>query len=866
MELLERDAILAELHRLLGQARDGYGALVMLGGEAGAGKTSLVRRFIEETGAAATVLLGQCDALSTPRALGPLFDIAGLDPVLRQLVKENAPRDQLFAAVLGRLKAGGRPVLLAIEDAHWADEATLDLVHYLGRRVEATRSLVIVTYRDDEVGPRHPFRRVLGDLVASTAVYRLSVPPLTLDGVTALAAGSGIDPTALFAQTRGNPFFVTAVIAAGGGIPPTVRDAVLARASRLSPAAWAMLETAAIIGSTIDPDLLIAVTGPAIEAIEACLENGILEDCGHVLTFRHELAREAVASAISPMRRKMLHALVLRHLAGSRDGALDSARLAYHAEEAGDPAAVVHYAPEAARRAAVLRSHREAAEQFARALRFADEHPAADRAELLEALAIECSLTAQIDRAIAAREAALKIWLTEGDRRKEGENRCHLAILHWAEARIDHADREATSAIAVLESIPPGPELAMAYATFGRLRGPTASAVEGITWGERAIALAEQFHAIETLADALIDVGATRLAVGDDRGIDQIKRGLELASEAGLDDLVARAYHNLGFGFGEQFQFSRAAQYFAAGIAFCAERDLDHPRLFMTAWLAYCRFFQGEWDEATDLSTSVLEAPDVSPMARLLALLVAAMIRVRKGDPGATPLLDEALALASMSGSHLYLGPIHAARAESAWLAGDATACVREARASYDLAVKQRQPWYSGELAYWRWKGGDLTQPPSLIADPFRRQMSGDWGSAAAAWESLGCPYEAAWAIVESSDEVALRTALGTFERLGARPAAALARRRLHDLGVRGIPRGPRPATRANPASLTRRQIEILRLLAGGHGNREIADRLFISLRTVENHVSAILAKLGATSRLEAIALAERLGITSQTE
>jgi DNA-binding CsgD family transcriptional regulator len=866
MELLERDHILADLRRVLRQAAGGSGAVVLLAGEAGVGKSAVLRRFMAEVGAEAVTLLGQCDALSTPRPLGPLFDIADAEPALRRLLSEETPREHLFRAVLTRLASGTRPTVLAVEDAHWADEATLDLLRFLGRRIETTRSIVLVTYRGDKIGPRHPFQLLLGDLAAASSIFRLSIPPLSPAGVAALAAGSRLDAADLYARTGGNPFFVSAVIATGGGMPETVRDAVLARAGRLPATAWSVLEAAAVIGATVDPDALDRVTRATPEDLSACLESGILESHGANYVFRHELAREAIASAITPARRRTLHAQVLQDLEAQLDGQLHPARLAHHADEAGDRAAVLRHAPEAARRAARLRSHREAAEQYARTLRFADDLPAAERARLFEGLAVACYVTAQIDRAVAARQAALAIWLSRGDRRKEGENRCHLAILHWAEARTDDAVREATAAVATLESILPGPELAMAYATLGRLRGPTVGAAEGIASGERAIALAEQVQAGETLADALIDVGATHLAQGDERGLAQIERGLALASDAGLEELVARAYHNLGFGFGEQFQFDRAVGYFVSGIAYCAERDLDHPRLYMTAWLAYCRVFLGEWDEAEALVRSVLEAAALSPNVRILALVVASMLHVRRGEPDAKPLLYEALALASTSSSPYFLAPIHAIRAEAAWLAGDAAGCAGEAGSAYDLALHHRQRWYIGVLAYWRWKCGELAQPPSPIADPFERQIAGDWEGAASLWDALSCPYEAAWARGESDNEAALREALATFDRLGARPAAAIVRGRLRRRGARGIPRGPRPATLANPAGLTARETEIVTLVARGHSNQEIADHLFLSARTVENHIAAIRAKLGTPTREDAATAAVELGIVPQSE
>ncbi len=395
---------------------------MLIGGEAGSGQAALLRHFADIASPIATVLIGHCEALSTPRALGPLFDVAFAEPTLVQLLNASAPRDHLFRAVLTRLSSGARPTVLGIGDADWADEATLDLLRFLGRRIERTKSLVVVAYRDDEAGPRHPFRLVLGDLAATAAVGPLSLPPLSAQAVIELASGTGIDADELHARTGGNPFFVTAVIAAGGGVPATVRDAVLARAGRLPGNAWSVLEAAAINGANIDPDLLEHVAGAAADELGACLESGILEDHSAAFAFRHEQARESVSSAISPTRRGSLNAQVLQRLEATLNGPLHPARLAHHAEEAGDQGAVLRLAPEAARVTAHFRSNREAADYYRRTLRFADSLPAHELAHLLESLAYESYFTAQIDRALAARAAALAIWSQRGDARKEGEN------------------------------------------------------------------------------------------------------------------------------------------------------------------------------------------------------------------------------------------------------------------------------------------------------------------------------------------------------------------------------------------------------------------------------------------------------------
>jgi ATP/maltotriose-dependent transcriptional regulator MalT len=862
MDLLERDHALDTMRQRLHDAAESHGWLLLVGGEAGVGKTTLLRHFIEDARVSAHVMIGHCDALSTPRPLGPLFDVASSDLALNRLLLDNSPRELLFRMVLNRLSGSRNPVILVIEDAHWADEATLDLLRYLGRRIEATRSLLIVSYRDDEIGPRHPFRRLLGDLAAVPAVQRLPVLPLTHQGVADLAMGSGVDPRELYARTRGNPFFVTAVLANDGAMPPTVQDAVLARTSRLSARACSVLEAAAIIGSPIDLGLLEAVAGPAINEFDACLQTGILQYQGTSLVFRHEIAREAILSAITPARRAALHAAVLGVLEARPSNLHDPARLAHHAEEARDDAAVLRHAPEAARRAALLRAHREAAKQYERALGFAASLPKEEVARLLEARAHACYFTAQIDQAIAARAEALGIWVGLGNQCKEGENRSHLANLYWAQARISDAEREAEAAVALLEQSHAGPELAMAYGTLARLRGPTSNYYEAIRLGQQAMALAEKYGSTETYIDALMSVGEAKLARGAvESGQQQVELGMHLAREAGLEELTARAYICLGHGFAESGQPSIATQHFERGIRYCAERDLDLPLLHMTALLAECRIRSGDWDDALALSRSVLHATDVAPSSKFVALLVTALIQTRKGEPGAGPLLEEGLTLANANRSIHFLAPIQAIRAEASFLAGQLDQTLADARAAFDRAVDHGHPRYRGELAYWRWQGGEFSEPPSGIPAPFALQITGDWEAAARAWEDLGRPYEAARALAEGNDEKALRAALATFERLGAKPAAALVRGRLRGLGARGISRGPRPSTRANVGGLTAREVDVLALVARGYSNQKIAECLFLSSRTIENHIAAILSKLGAATRAEAAARAEQLEI-----
>ncbi|MGH2600925.1 MAG: AAA family ATPase, partial [Dehalococcoidia bacterium] len=313
--LLERDHVLADLERSLEDAAGGRGQLVLIGAEAGGGKTALVQQFCQGRGRRARVLLGACDPLSTPRPLGPLIDLAPLvDRRLAHLIQDASQRAAVFHAFLEDASAGPLPSLIVFEDVHWADEATLDLLRFLGRRLASHRALLVVTYRDDELGPRHPLRIALGDLTSSQAVRRLTLLPLSIAAVGELARGSGLDPVVLHRQTGGNPFFVTEALAAGAfGIPPTVRDAVLARAARLSPAGRAALEAAAVIGARVGARLLAMVAADA-DAVDDCLAGGMLRIEDDALAFRHELVRQAILETLAPHRAAALHRQVLAAL------------------------------------------------------------------------------------------------------------------------------------------------------------------------------------------------------------------------------------------------------------------------------------------------------------------------------------------------------------------------------------------------------------------------------------------------------------------------------------------------------------------------------------------------------------------------
>jgi DNA-binding CsgD family transcriptional regulator/tetratricopeptide (TPR) repeat protein len=811
------------------------GRVMLVAGEAGIGKTSLVREFC--SGDARPVLWGACDALRTPRPLGPLRDIAGqAGAELARLFAEDEPRYAIFGAFLAELAA--RDTIAVMEDVHWADEATLDLLIFTARRIAATASVLIVTYREDQVSGGHPLLAMLGALATDRSVRRVRLRPLSAAAVGALAAPRGLDAATLHALTGGNPFFVTEVLAEPGRtVPRTVRDAVLAGAAALSAAERDVLGSVAIFpGGTLLP----MVQGePA--AIDGCVAAGVLTMDGRHIGFRHELARLAVEESIPPARKAALHALAL---AGLSRQDTDPAQLAFHAEEAGDGVAVLRHAPEAARRASTVGARRQAADHYAQALRFAAGLPAAERGELLEAYSEACAGVNRGGTAIAASSEALDCWRQAGDEEREVALLARRSHYLWSNGE-NAAAREATqAALALAERLPPGRGLAAAYTWSAYLLMLAHEMPAAIDAGRRAITLAEQLGEGSLLSRALNAVGTAYWFRDPDVAEQMLARSLAVARQAGDDAAVASALVNLGSGVGEIRRYEAAERSLREAIAWCTARDLEGSRRFAAAWLARCLFERGEWHLAADMLDQATPDSPVEPAvpSTIVALTVLGRLRTRRGDPGAAEALDRAWILATATGDFQHLWPVAAGKAELAWLQGrPAGDLVAE---TYQLAVKIGHGWAIGELGQWLQRLPDQYRAPAHEAAAFPYQM--EPVRAARAWEELGCPYEAAMALADSPDQ--LPESLRRLERLGARPAADWAARQLRNRGIRTA----RRTTLAHPDGLTARESDVLDLLREELSNAQIAARLHISPKTVDHHVSAILAKLGVRTRHDA--------------
>ena len=846
--LLEREHTLETLRSAYADAETGKGRLVLIGGEAGVGKTSLVRWFCANLPSGTTVLWGGCDPLSTPRPLGPLVDIAETaGGALQEAVDRGGTAYEIVES-LPSPRAAANPVVLVLEDLHWADEATLDVLRVTARKIERDRVLAIATYRDDELDRMHPLRIALGEIATRPTVARIAVAPLSSSAVAELARSTDMDPEQLYLKTAGNPFFVTEILAATTtAIPHTVVDAVLARTARLSPRARAVIDAAAIAPRRTEQWLLTALLGDDADGIDECVVSGVLIYVRDGVEFRHELARLAVEESIEPVRRVGLHRRALTALRSPPHGDVDLARLAHHAAEAGDSRAVLELAPLAGDRASALGAHREAGALYEEALRHGDMLEPAEQADLLRRFSHECYLTDRADDAVRALERAIECYRRLGDTLREGDTMRSLSNILWCPGRCTEARTTGLAAVALLETQPGGRELALAYANLSFLAAVSLEH-EPRAWSAKAVELANKLGDTEARARALVHGG-------------NHEEALELARHEGLEELVADALLGLVGDAMRDRDYGRARGYLETGIDHCMRHGNDLMLRYFLTQQASTQLHEGLWDQAVESASHVLRLRAVSTKPRIGSLVVLALVRARRGDPDPEPLLVEALGLAEPSGELLRIAPVAAARAEVAWLAGKPDEIAGVTAAAFGLATQLDAKAIIGALGRWRRRGRLADAPRDGIPAPEGLELAGEWVAAAQSWATLGCPYDAALARMEADDEQALRSAHDALQGLGARPAAAIAARRLRERGAQAVPRGPRPSTQANPAQLTTRELDVLGLVAEGLRNTDIAERLFVSSRTVDHHVSAILRKLDVRTRGEAVAEAGRIGV-----
>jgi DNA-binding CsgD family transcriptional regulator/tetratricopeptide (TPR) repeat protein len=859
--LLERQVELRMLSAAVERAVTGRGSAVLVLGEAGIGKTSLVHAFLDATAGQARILAGACEDLLTPRALGPLRDAARSAPdgPLAGALSARADPGLVFTAVCDELASPPSPAVLVIEDAHWADGATLDVLRYLGTRVRDLPTVLLVTYRDDALARDHPLRRVLGVLGSPTAT-RLRLTRLTLDAVREMAAPTDVDTGELFRLTGGNPFFVTEVLANPSEVvPPTVVDAVLARVRILSPPAQGALDRLAVIPSGVEVGLLRVLAGDLAPVAEA-ERAGVVEFRDDVVAFRHELARRAVVESLSASDRLELNADVLRALLTRPE--CDPFRVLHHAVEAGDDAAVLTYGQQAAREARRVGAHRQAAACLAQVL--AREHllSTARRAALGEAYAWALSNANELHCAVAAAATAAELWQQAGDDRRLVRALVNLSRQQWLTERTAAALASAERALELARPLGDSYQHALATLNVGGLLVLIDREQDGLPYLREALGIAERCGAASVAALCRNYLGSALLQLGDRSGRDELLRSMAQATDLGNHEYVMRAYYNLIEGLWRLGEYREALGYIEQAENFGRDRDFRAHGYMFAGRRCRLALMRGQWAEAEARLRELLDGQDDPGMIGRETIPVLARLLARQGSADAPEWLALADRYAARGNVLEWLVPTGLAHIEHAWLTGDRAQAGHYPELLLERTDRPGTLVQRGELLVYLRRLGHPAGPFPGCPEPYASALRGDWRSAADAWLSEGDPYERAIELAESGQVEPTVEALTVLDGLGAAPAVAIVRSRLRDLGVARLPRRPQPGTLTNPAGLTDRQLEILRLVATGLSNADIARRLVVSPRTVDHHVSAILQKLGVRTRHDATAWVAELAST----
>ena len=853
-ELRERGPVLAALHAAVADAAAGRGAAALVTGEAGIGKTSVVRALRAELDHGVRVLAGACDDLLSPRALGPLREVAAA--VAGPLA--DADPDALPGALLAEL-AAWRPTVLVVEDLHWADDATLDALGHVARRLADLPVLLVLTFRDDEVVPAHPLRRLLGALTAAP-VHRLPLAPLSSAAVAGLAAGSGRDPAALHALTGGNPFYVTEALAApGAAVPATVADAVLARVGRLDADCRAAVEQLSVVPTAVPLGLARDLLGRRLDALAPAEEHGVLQVRPDGLAFRHELARRAVEQSMSALHRRTLHARAVTALSAAEPR--DLPRLVHHAVRAGDVAAVLAHAPAAGREAAAAGSHRQALALLEVALRHADRLPPTERARLHDDHAWELHNAHRHGEAVAGSERAVALLEVCGSPAELAAAQVRLSRHRYMTGDTDGAEVAAADALRTVT--PLGSPDATAAAAVNRSTllalgghpGAAAAVREAQVLAHRAgrfdlVALTLNY---ESLADPDIDVDAR---------VELLRASIALATRHGAHEVVARGHTNLAETLHRHARLPELEEALAAGLAFTDEHGFPSHAYNLHVHRCLLALRRGDWRAAEDGLTALVDQDDDPGMLAGHSRPPYGRLLARRGVDGAGQLLALAWERALRQRSLLCLAFAATAVVEHAWLT-DRPDLAEAVLAGWTphAARPSAAPAHAEVLRYAARAGVPVALFPEC-PQPWADGLRGNWAAAARGWERVGDPYERALELAVSGEPGPTLEALHVLDDLGAHAAVRHVRRRLRELGVTRIPRRPTAGTRAHPAGLTRRQADVLSLLADGLTNAEIADRLVLSVRTVDTHVAAILGRLGVRTRREAAAVAWTLEST----
>ena len=862
MALIEREGLLASLQKHFEDISDGEGHCVFINGEAGIGKTALVKAFCKKQSDESSIYQGACDALFTPRPLAPLYDI------LWQVSKKRWPasplseeRSALFADFFQELSAKKGKLLIVFEDIHWADEGTLDFIRFFARRIYQLPCLFILTYRDNEIHSMHPLRNVLGQLPPDSFT-KLVVTPLSKQAVVEMATHKSYSGEDVYSISGGNPFYVNEILASySPGVPDNIKDSILSVFERQKEGTKNAWQIWSVMPEGLEVDRLAKIKASG-ESIDHCFAISVLIVENGKVVFKHELYRRTIEESLTPFRRMELNKMMLELFLDSFEEKGEIERILHYAKNANEKKLVVKYAPEAAAKASSIGAHKEASKLYLTAIEYFEGNDINQLAKFYKAYAYECYLSNQIQEAINFTEKVLNNSRENSEIEKTGDSLLFLSRLWWFNGNRMNAENFAGQAIELLKDQPASITKAMVFSNMSQLKMLSNEPAECMLWGEKAIAMAKELDNEDILCHALNNVGSVQMFIhsSEQNGIAMLQQSLEIALKNSYHEHAARAYTNLASGLVKIKSYAFASKTLDDGIHYCEERDLNSWTFYMLSWKARLNLETGHWEEACSIADNLLKNENQPAIIKITALIVVAKIIMRKEDKDVLALLLEAKTRSFKTMELQRVIPSMVALLEYEWLTGKTIIEQDDIEQTTVLIKQTGTDLEKNEFAFWMKKAGRHFVGGKEIAEAYDTYSVAKALKAASFWEKTGCLYEQALVLFEGKEDDK-RKAIKIVQDLGAIAVYEKMKREMRNSGIKNIPRGIRKSTRSNAALLTYREMDVLRLIKEDLQNKEIAAQLYISAKTVDHHISSILFKLDASSRSKAVSEAIRAGI-----
>jgi ATP/maltotriose-dependent transcriptional regulator MalT len=861
MELIERQGPLAQLHTIFEKVEEGEGHCIFISGEAGIGKTALLKEFCRKIKNRCQIYQGTCDALFTPRPLAPLHDVLlqlqERPPEINDSVED---RHIIFSQLFFELKKSNETSLLIFEDVHWADEATLDFIKFLSRRINQLQCLFVLSYRDTEVHSHHPLTNVFGQL-NSDSFSRLRLLPLSREAVKKMADEKGNKGEDVYAITGGNPFYVNEILASYSlGVPDNIKDSILSSYSRLDENTKHIWQILSVLPSAFEVKYLETMEPLYAATIHSCLELKILVIKDGLISFKHELFRRTIESSLSPFLRIELNKRILHLFRENFEKNGELERIVHHAKAANENEVVVHYAPIVAKQAAKLGAHKQASKLYLTAIEYYQGNDNNSLFALYESYAYECYLSNQIKEAIIFIGKLIQLLAKEPDIQKKGNCLRLLSRLWWLEGNKSKAESYAVEAIDLLKNEPVSVAKAMALSNMSQLKMLSDETEECIFWGDKAIEIAKELADEKILCHALNNVGTalSRIRSSREEGNALLYQSLEIALRNSYQEHVSRAYTNIGSSAVIMKDYSLARKMLEEGIQYGEEKDLNSWTTFLFSEMARLCLETGQWDQACRIADSLLRSEDLGRLSKSEALVVLAKIKMRRGDENVLPLLFEAKAVALQIKELPSMLPVLVGLLEYEWITRSRVIDEEVLNLAINMVEQKGNVFENSEFSFWLLKARNQRIRLRDFFEGYQVDNPLNAVRAAGLWKQIGCAYEQALMLFEGKDSDK-RQALEIMDKLGATAVFEKMKFIMRTSGIKQLPRGIRKTTRANIANLTQRELDVLHLLKDGLQNKEIGDHLFISPKTVDHHISSILFKLDVNSRTKAVQQARRL-------